>query len=272
MIKTVEIRRLEDLLPLLTEQKHNEAIDRYRNPYLYRGLPNAEFGLITSIKRNCKHLAKNLEPSILRNFTKYAAIEDPTISKSVWRQMILGQHHGLPTRLLDWSQSPLIALNFAVTETNLAKMEARDCVVWRLDVAELRALLPQQYRDKQRNGKTDVFTVDMLSEEAPTLEKYDEDMQGNAMVVLEPPSIDPRIVNQYSFFTVVPLGMESIEDFLDRYTENTVKYVIKKEMRWRIRDMLDQLNISERMVYPGLDGLSTWLARYYYVKDHPENH
>ena len=61
-------------------------------------------------------------------------------------------------------------------------------------------------------------------------------------------------------------SIEDIEAFLDAHTNNTVKYVIKKEMRWRIRDMLDQLNISERIVYPGLDGLSRWLARHYYVK------
>ena len=57
-----------------------------------------------------------------------------------------------------------------------------------------------------------------------------------------------------------------IEEFLDRGTENTVKYVIAKELRWRVRDMLDQLNMSERIVYPGLDGLSRWIARHYFVK------
>ena len=49
-------------------------------------------------------------------------------------------------------------------------------------------------------------------------------------------------------------------------TENTARYIIKKELRWQVRDLLDQLNISERIVYPGLDGLSMWLARHYYVK------
>lgn len=266
MIKIVEIDTLEGLFPLLSEQNYDERIDRNRSIYLYRGLPDAEYGLITSIRRNCKHLAKNLEPSILRNFTKYAAIEDPGVSHSVWRQMIVGQHHGLPTRLLDWSQSPLIALNFAMTENKLERMDKRDCVVWRMDMKELRTLLPPQYQKKQRENRTDIFTVDMLNDVAPTLDQYDRDMGKNAMVVLEPPSIDPRIVNQYSFFSVIPDGMDSIEQFLNDYTENTVKYVIKKELRWRVRDMLDQMNISERMVYPGLDGLSTWLARYYYVK------
>ena len=64
---------------------------------------------------------------------------------------------------------------------------------------------------------------------------------------------------------VLVIGM-SVEKFLAENTVNTVKYVIKKELRWRIRDMLDQLNINERTVYPGLDGLSRWLARHYFVR------
>ena len=60
-----------------------------------------------------------------------------------------------------------------------------------------------------------------------------------------------------------------LEEFLNTYTEQSVKYIIKKELRWRIRDMLDKLNLNERIVYPGLDGLSQWLARHYYVKAEP---
>ena len=75
-----------------------------------------------------------------------------------------------------------------------------------------------------------------------------------------------RIVNQYSFFSVTPAGMTDIEAFLDQHTMNTVKYVIDAKLRWRVRDMLDSLNISERLFFPGLDGLSKWIARHYYVK------
>ena len=78
--------------------------------------------------------------------------------------------------------------------------------------------------------------------------------------------IDPRIINQYSFFSVIPNDMSDIEGFLDSNTNNTIKYIIRRDMRWRIRDMLDQLNISERIVYPGLDGLSRWIGRHYYVR------
>jgi hypothetical protein len=98
------------------------------------------------------------------------------------------------------------------------------------------------------------------------LEKYDEDMKDSAMVIVEPPSTDVRIVNQYSFFSIVPTEMTDIEDFLNRRTEHTVKYIISRHLRWRVRDMLDQLNMSERIIYPGLDGLSKWIARHYYVR------
>ena len=233
-------------------------------------MPDASFHLVTSLSQNCKHQAKNIEPSIIRNFTKYAAIEEPSIETSVWRQIILGRHHGLPTRLLDWSYSPLIALNFAVSEPDLTRMDSHDCVVWRMDMAELHSMLPKKYQTIRRANKSTAFTVDMLNEVAPTLQQYDQDMGSASMVVVEPPSVDPRIVNQYSFFSVIPSDMENIEQWLDQNTEHTCKYIIRKELRWRLRDMLDQLNINERIVYPGLDGLSAWLARYYYVKEPKE--
>ena len=76
------------------------------------------------------------------------------------------------------------------------------------------------------------------------------------------PSGTPRI----PAISVMPMGMDSVEDFLNAHTDRTVKYVIDRKLRWRIRDMLDQLNMSERTLFPGLDGLSRWIARHYFVK------
>ncbi len=267
MIKEVRINTIEELYPLLTEQTYRSDIDRYRNLYVYRGMPDAHFLLVTSLDRVCKELKEELEPSILRNFTKYAALEDPTIEGNIWKQMILGQHHGLPTRLLDWSRSPLIALHFATTESNWDKMETRDCVVWRVDLNEQYLKLPKKYKEVSEKHNTTIFSVDMFNEACDSLKQYDEDMQDRSMIFIEPPSYDPRIVNQYAFFSVVPSGMINIISYLNHNdNQNTVKYVIDKNLRWRIRDMLDQFNVNERIVYPGLDGISAWIARHYYVK------
>ena len=251
MYQEIHIRSLDDLFPLLKERAYEGGIGRFRSNFVYHGTCNAAFRLSTSLQRNCKGRQAELEPSILRNFSKYAASDDPDIDRSVWRQLIIGQHHGLPTRLLDWTYSPLIGLHFAVNDPNLEKMDKHDCIMWKIDVAELHAMLPERYREVLRDEQALIYTVKMLG----------------AMLIMEPPSIDQRIINQYSYFSVVPHGMQDVEEYLKTRTANTVKYVIDRGLRWEISDMLDQFNITERTIYPELDGLTKMLARHYFVKD-----
>lgn len=266
MVKTIEIGTLDEALHLLKEQESVQEIDRYRSPFYYRGMPDSRFRLETTLERNCKTLKKELEPALLRSFTKFAVNDDPRIAESVWRQLIIGRHHGLPTRLLDWSHSPLIALHFATSGEGFETLDRHDGVIWRIDRRELYSLLPDKYRAVLDREQAFVYTVDMLNEVVADLNQYDEDMGTGAMVLVEPPSMDTRIINQYGNFTVIPSSMNDVEDFFEDHTENTVRYIIKAEIRWRIRDMLDQLNINERLVYPGLDGLSESLARHYFVR------
>lgn len=266
MIKVQPISDLDGIMRILTEQNFDSRVNRYRSGFLYRGLPNSSYHLETSLKRNCKDKKKVLEECILRNFTKYAAIDDPRLSESKWRQLIIGQHHGLPTRLVDWTYSPLMGLHFATSGEEIANMEKHDCILWKIDIEEFNSLLPGKYQEKLKEHQAYLFTVDMLSEVAESIKAYDVDMRDQSMVLLEPPSIDQRIINQYSYFSIIPENIDSIEGFLEERTKNTCKYVIAKELKWRVRDMLDQMNINERIVYPGLDGLSQWIRRHYYVK------
>lgn len=266
MIREVYLSSIDDIMLMAKDHQYVEDIDRHRSSFFYRGVPDAGYELTTSLRRNCGDAAKDLERAILRNFTKYASIEDPTLGSSVWKQMIVGQHHGLPTRLLDWTHSSLVALHFATTENDLGMLDRRDCAVWRIDVRELNKLLPQKYRHPLETERTFVFSVAGLNSVVSSLTEYDRDMGNQAFVSLEPPSVDQRIINQYSFFTVIPSGIESISAFLEACPVETIKYVIDKKLRWQLRDVLDQFNVNERIMYPGLDGLSRWIARHYYKK------
>jgi len=266
MITEIRVKKIEELMPLLADQEFDPQINRNRSSFVYRGMKSSDYKMTTTLARNCKHLQKELEPGILSNFSKYAVLEDPSIEKSIWHLMVAGQHYGLPTRLLDWSHSPLVALHFAVRSSAIEDTDLEDCLVWKIDIPEVHSKLPAKYQKVIEKSQTKVFTLDMLTEAAPSLEDYDSDMNANNMVVFEPSSTDPRIINQYSFFSIVPMGMDNMEDFLNRTTNNSIKYIIDKDLRWRISDMLDSINISERTLFPGMDGLTKWIKRHFYVR------
>ncbi|MBE6108086.1 MAG: FRG domain-containing protein [Erysipelotrichaceae bacterium] len=269
-MKTVTIHTLDEIAELFFEQVYYEKEERFRSPFLYRGMPNAKFKLMTSLERNCKEKKKELEKPILRNFAKYAISEDPQLSGNVWRQMIVGQHHGLPTRLLDWTISPLTALHFATSGEDVSKMDKHDCVIWKIDYKELNSLLPEIYQNMLKRENANLMTVGMLQKLVNCIEDYDRDMKNQSMLLVEPPSLESRIANQYSYFSIIPDEMEDIEQFLKTRTKNTVRYIIDKDIRWRIRDMLDQMNVNERILSPGLDGVSQWIRRHYFVKSKEE--
>lgn len=266
-IQTVKLTTLDKVLQVISNQAWEDGIQRNRSSYFYRGLPNADYTLVTALQRNCKGKSQELEKVILRNFAKYAISIDPQIQESIWRQMVLGQHHGLPTRLMDWSYSPLVGLHFAVSENNPDDFATHDCVLWQLDCHEVHNRIPKAYQDVLSDEKAYLFSVDMLAKAAKDIDDYDKSMKDrNSFVILEPLSIDDRIVNQYSFFTVMPSHITCMEEYIAKYLPSSVRYVIDKNLRWRIRDMLDQMNINERIIYPGFDGIAAWLKRYYYVK------
>ena len=266
MITVKHIDTIDGIKDLIFEQTYNAEIDRTRSSYCYRGMRNVGYDLTTSLSRNCKDAYAELEGPLLENFINYVRLEDPSINESIWQAMVIGQHYGLPTRLLDWTRSTLVALHFANAEDNLDKLSKRDCVVWRIDLRELNRNLPEKYKSYLDRKNTFVFSLDAFAQIAQDLKQYDADMGDRGMVCFEPPSVDQRIVNQYSFFSAVPSGITDLEAFLNEHTENTVKYVIDKSLRWELRDILDQLNINERMIYPGTAGVAQWLARHYYVK------
>ena len=54
-----------------------------------------------------------------------------------------------------------------------------------------------------------------------------------------------------------------LDDWLEQHPDLCRGVIVPAALKWEIRDKLDQANINERVLFPGLDGLSRWLARYY---------
>ena len=121
-------------------------------------------------------------------------------------------------------------------------------------------------RDGLDQAGARVFTTHMLNEAVQSLTGFDRQAIDPLVVFMEPPSLDSRIVNQYGLFSLITDAQTSLDAWLPERQGVYRKIVIPKELKWEIRDKLDQSNINERVLFPGLDGLSQYLKRYYSPK------
>jgi hypothetical protein len=259
MKKDIPVKSWEELMAALYDIPKNEH-QRYRSSFVYRGLAYKGWGLETSLKRlGPAYLA--VERPLVRNFAKYAQPGDIP-SNSLWFRLAVAQHHGLPTRLMDWTVSPRVAAHFATFEE---EHYDKDGVIWAVDVTKTRASLPKKFRETLEEEWAFLFSVEMLEGLVPSLRKFDAlSRKGEFVLFFEPPSLDGRIINQGAIMSIMPGANLDLQSFLLRAETNLhYRIIIPKKLKWEIRDKLDQDNVTERMLFPGLDGLSKWLKRYY---------
>ena len=254
-------RTWTELVEQLYAGSWNPDIQRFRSPFAFRGLASTDHELSNSLIRLATGGGdiNKLELSLVRNFRKYAHAQTASPVDAVWHWLALGQHHGLPTRLVDWTYSPLVALHFAT-------MHPRDydCdgVVWCVNFVEANRLLPARLKTMLEEEHSDTFTVEMLTE-FPTLRAFDSLGREPFVIFMEPPSLDTRILNQFALFSLMPTPAARLDQWLEAHPKLYRKVIVPGELKWEVRDKLDQANINERTLFPGLDGLSRWLERYY---------
>ncbi len=234
------------------------GIRRFRAQLAYRGLSDAAWDLSTSLMRLGPGYDR-LEKHLLRNFRKYAH-RDAVPNDSNWNWLTMAQHHGLPTRLMDWTFSPYVAMHFATADLEAF---AIDGVIWAVDYVKAHAALPTALRRELQQEGADLFTVEMLDRVAPTIDGLAQVRNDPFLLFLEPPSVDDRVVNQYALLSVMSSVSERVDTWLAERPEFFARYIIPARLKWEIRDKLDQANVTERVLFPGLDGLSTWLKRHY---------
>ena len=261
MSTEIRVTSWAHLQDILFSNTYDEKIDRHRSPFIYRGMNDAQKSLKTSLARLGGPYAK-LERHLLRNFKKYAHT-NVLSGQSNWNWLALAQHHGLPSRLLDWTYSPYVALHFAMNDLQSFH---KDGVIWVLNYVKLNQYLPEKLKAAIQKEDSNTFTAEMLESVCQTLDELDALDTEPFLLFLEPPSLDNRIVNQFALFSLLSSSTTLLDDWLEDHDQYYHRVIIPAELKWEIRDKLDQANITERVLFPGLDGLSMWLKRQYSSK------
>jgi aminoglycoside phosphotransferase len=138
-IPETEINNWTEAQNSLFAASWNAEYRKYISPYVFRGHENKDWNLTTTLERLIAPHTLRRELALLRNFKKYAENE-VTKCESDWHWLSIAQHHGVPTRLLDWTYSPFVALHFATADIDQFH---RDGAVWAVDDRQVHELAPR---------------------------------------------------------------------------------------------------------------------------------
>jgi hypothetical protein len=234
-VKTTEIRNTGEFLDALRKDQDGEAT-------WFRGQSNSNWSLLPGIIRSSSGLS---EGSALARFKQSAAmLMERRLPTSSFDWTFMMQHYGVPTRLLDWSESPLVAMFFAVDD--FRNHPDTDSAIWCLKPVQLN----------KNAGISDPDEVQYIpSFDDSELEPYETERLRRSRTGLLPIATiatrnNPRIQAQIGTFTIHHTVKTPIEDVGDK--SHVSKYIIPHSERETLQKELKLLGINRFSLFPEL--------------------
>jgi hypothetical protein len=211
----------------------------------FRGQPRANYGLVPSLARlGGDWLAA--ERTMRSRFEQNASALVPVMQRSDWDWMLLMQHYGVPTRLLDWSENPLVALYFATVGSTYDRRY--DGALWVLDPVALNAV-------SSIPPTNDIPVLDMDD----ALDPYSTKAIAGSLISHGPIAVlakrqFPRLVAQSGVFTVIhrdrtPLNEVRAGDFVGRI-------VIPRGVKAQFVEELRAVGATRLALFPELESVA----------------
>ena len=209
-LKEIEIQSIQNLLSLI-----------YTLPEtgFFRGQSSVDFKLLPSVGRifpDDPYTTLQFEKEIFKDFKRKYALYTNERPKSIFEFLFLAQHYGLPTRLLDWTYNPLIALFFATC----SNFDKNGCIF-------------------ESFPRFEICTDDPSWDPFNISKNY----------IVKPDFTDIRFCNQNALFEV-------FKDPTDEKSSNIIhKYIIPAKCKENIQSKLQTIGINYTLIYPSLDSL-----------------
>ncbi len=231
-------KKVQSISDLLTNLKDDTA--KYSGQVWYRGHSLATWPLQPSFMRKKK---KASEFTILSRFKQNASLLINRPPSSYFDWLFQMQHYGVPTRLLDWTESPLTALYFAVDDVKHSK---KDGALW--------MLFPTELNKHSKIYSDEHFYIPSFDD--LVLKNYDpETLNQDPNTKLLPLAAiasrnNARMQAQLGVFTISHRDETPIENIGDK--SHIIKYIIPKAKKVEIKRELGLLGINKFQVFPEL--------------------